>query len=373
MPGPIVYSGQTSPALNQYPVNFKLMRNLLLSAKAVAPYLVGTMPGVLQRNSGTDTVKWERIENFTPQTTPLGELTVDDLPTRPSFLPTITPVTAAMLKYGLVTRVSEELDLMSVNATSEQFSRKLGENAGRTLSLVARDIWETDIDAAASGPDDNRRYSGGTNTGVPATDRATVAAALGGVDAQWANNYLNRNDGMEFRSMGFGSTNIDTRTIRNSFVGIVHSDVEEDVRQNAGDFRSAEQYGGYTQLYPGEFGASYGIRWISTSLAKIIPDAGGAAGVLRSTTGTSADVYVSYIYAEEALGTVGLGEQHTKEIYLTGDRLPAVEMIQHGRGSSGTADALNEIATVGWKAWFTGRVLNGLWVTKVESGATKLT
>ena len=366
----LVNSG--TAGLNQYPVDFRLMKNLLMSAKAVAPYLEGTMPGVLERNSGTDSVKWERIENLDPQTTPLGELTDDALPTRSSIIPVITPVTASMLKYGAPIRLTEELELMSVNARANKFTRKLGENAGRTLSLVAESIWRADIDTATAVL--NKRYAGGTFSGVPATDRATVDAILGGIDTQWANNFLNRNDGIQFRPEGHGSTNIDTRTIRDSYIGIVHSDVEEDIRTNS-DFRSSETYGGYTGLYVGEFGASHGVRWISTSLAPIIPDAGtanAAANGLRTTSGTNVDVYVSYIYAEEALGSVGLGEQHTKEIYMTGDRLPAVELIQHGRGSAGTADPLNEIITVGWKSWFTGKVLNQNWVTKLESGASVL-
>ena len=356
-----------------YPVNYKLMRNLLLSAKAVAPYLVGTMPGELMKNAGTASVKWERIENLAPQTTALGELTSDALPTRPSIIPTITPVTADMLKYGAVIRLTEELELMSVNARAAKFTTKLGENAGRTLSLVAESIWQSDIDGATTIL--NKRYSGVTFTGVPATDRATVDVKLGDNDTKFGNNFLNRNDGIQFRPEGHGSTNIATSPIRDSYIGIIHSDVEEDVRQHAG-FISSEKYGGYTQLYMGEIGTSHGVRWISTSLAPVIPSAGtvnAVANGLRTTNGTNVDVYVSYIYAEEALGTVGLGENHTKEIYLTGDRMPAVELIQHLAGSAGTADALNELITVSWKSWFTGKVLNQNWVTKIESGASVLT
>src|SRR5210317_491913 len=102
--------------LNQYPVDYQLMRMLLEAAKVRAPFLNGTLPGQLQRNAGTDSVKWERIENLTKATTPLAELSgALSLPTRTGVVPTITPITAQMLKYGNTIYLTEELDLMSVN------------------------------------------------------------------------------------------------------------------------------------------------------------------------------------------------------------------------------------------------------------------
>ena len=97
-------------ALNQYPVDVSLMRTLLLAARVRAPFLNGTTPGMLTRNAGTDTVKWERIENLTKATTPIAELTGNlTLPMRQGVVPTITPITAAMLKYGNTIFLTDEL------------------------------------------------------------------------------------------------------------------------------------------------------------------------------------------------------------------------------------------------------------------------
>ena len=39
-------------------------------------------------------------------------------------------------------------------------------------------------------------------------------------------------------------------------------------------------------------------------------------------------------------------------------------------GSAGTADPLNQISTVGWKAMFTAKRLNELCMVRIETGAT---
>ena len=349
----LVHSGTSG--LNQYPVNYQLMRNLLTTAKSVAPYLAGSMPGELFKNGGTKAVKWEPIENLAEATTALSELTTDALPTRASAIPQISVVTVNMAKYGQPIRLTEELELMSVNARAIRFTRTLGENAGRSLSGVARDV----MDAKTTD-----RFSNGSAT-------SAVNTVLDATDVQYCVNQLNRADAMKFTAMGTGSRNIGTSPIRDAYLGICHSDVEEDVRAMTG-FTPVEQYAGYTETFPGEFGTVGGVRWVSTSTAPINADA-GAGTIPAGIRGTTAvDVYSTFILGQESFGTVGLGERHTKEIYKTGDKLAAVEVISKPLGSAGTADALNEVATVAWKAWFAATILNGNWLMKLESGASSL-
>ena len=97
-----------------------------------------------------------------------------------------------------------------------------------------------------------------------------------------------------------------------------------------------------------------------------------SASGFRGTSDILNDVYNSYIYGIDAVGTVGLGENHTKEIYMTGDRLPAVELIQHARGTSGVGDPLNEVVSVGWKGWLVGKILQNDWLVKVNTLASDL-
>jgi len=347
--------------INQLPVDFHLMKMLLRTASANAPFYGPTMPGQLMMNAGTRSVKWERIENLDVATDPLPELTGNyagmAFQNREPVIPTITPVTASMLKYGNAIALPEELELFSVNARAAKFMKTLGENAGRTLNHVLADIYAT-----AS----NTRFANKVNSA------GDIITSLGANDIRAAVNFVNRNDGLMFHPQITGGSFEGSSPVRPSWLGICHSDVEEDIRLIP-NFISSERYGGYTQLMPGEFGAVGGVRWISTSLDVLIsPDAGGAAGTnnLRFTTdNTSADVYDSYVLGMEAIGSVGLGENHSSKIYKTGDRIPAVDLIQHMPKTNGISDLYQEIYAVAWKSWMTGTVLNNDWVVRVRTGA----
>ena len=347
-------------SLNQYPVNFQLMRMLLLTAKTRAPFFVGTNQGTLMKNAGTTSVKWERIENLAKATTPLTELNGASLalPTRQGVVPTITPVTASMVKYGNVIQLTEELELMSVNARAAKFMQTLGENAGASYN---------EIMAAEFANATQIRYGGGV------ASAALTVTAMSANDIKYAYNLLNRNGGSKFTPDGNGSVNIGTSPIRSGYLGICHVDVEEDIRAISG-FVSCEQYGNYVALYPYEIGTVNGVRWLATEEDSLITaDAGTtSASGFRGTSAVLNDVYDSYIMAEDAVGSVGLGEQHTREAYMTGERIPTIDMIYHQAGSSGVADPLNEISTIGWKGWLVGKVLNNNWLVRVRTLASDL-
>ena len=344
----------TSVSQIAYPINYQLMRQLLLTAKVRAPFLNGTMPGQLSKNAGTASVKWERIENLTADTTPLGELSGNlALPTRAGVVPTITPITADMLKYGKTIYLNEELELMSVNARASKFLGVLGENAGATYNKVMAAVY-----AGAT----KERFANSV------ASRLLVITAMTAGDIKATHNEINRLGGMKYHPEGYGSTNIGTSPIRSSYMGICHVDVEEDIRE-INDFVPVESYGGYTETYPFEFGYSQGVRWCSTEEdALIVADATTAltAG-FRGTTKN--DIYLSYVCAVDAIGSVGLGENHTTDLYMTGDRIPAVDVV-YAPPAVSVADAQGEIGVLSWKGWLVGKVLNADWVVRIETLAT---
>src|SRR5262245_2686627 len=156
-------------------------------------------------------------------------------------------------------------------------------------------------------------------------------------------------------------------------MGVCHVDVEEDVRALT-NFIPVEQYAGYTSTYPFEFGAVGGVRWCSTEIIPITTSVTGSSNTgLRGWSGTAHDVYRSYIFGMEAVGSVGLGNMHATNSYEMYDpkKPPAVELIIKAVGSSGVADVYNEIGAIAWKAWFAGKILNDAWIWKVisKSGA----
>ena len=339
-----------------YPVDYQLMRMLLMAAKVRAPFLNGTLPGQLSKNAGTDSVKWERIENLTKATTPLAELSGTlTLPTRDAVIPTITPITAAMLKYGNTIYLTEELDLMSVNARASKFMLTLGENAGATYNELMADVYQGST---------QNRFGNGVATA------ALTITAMAANDIKYAQNLINRQGGQKFYPMTLGSTNTQTSPVRASYMGICHVDVGDDIR-NIADFVPVEQYGSQTQTFPFEIGYSGGVRWAETEESSLIATGAGttSAAGFRGSTDILNDVYDSYVVAMDAVGSVGLGENHTKEMYMTGDRIPAV-ILNHGKRQVSVADPQAELAPLSWKGWLVGKILNADWICRIQTLAT---
>ena len=345
------------------PVNFVLMETLLSAARKRLPYFNGTLPGSLEKAQGAASVKWRRIENLTAVTTALSESTEGTTPAfgngRSSVRPTITDVTVAIAKFGNAISLTEEIDLFNVNSNSAALMDTMGANAGESLNTLMRDVFNG--------------ASTIVRNGNKVATYSSVATAISVNDIKWSTNQLNRNSAMKFTPAGFGSQNVGTSPIRQSYYGICHVDVEEDVRGLTG-FIPVEQYGGYTETEPGEFGAVGGVRWCSTEIAPIISDGSTesiVAGSFQESSALLHHVYTSFIYGREAVGSIGLGENHAKEIYMMYEKVPTVEIIYHKPGSSGIADMFNEVGSLAWKSWFAGKVLNGNWIVPVRTLAGK--
>lgn len=345
------------------PINFVYQKGLLSSAKKKLPYFNGTLPGNLEKSGGSMSVKWRRIENLAPATTALSELTENGPLAfgagRNSVKPTVTDVTTAIAKYGNAILISEEVDLFNISPITMALMDRLGGNAGESLNILQADVFKTG---------DTIVYSGNV------ANKSAVAQEIKLNDIKRAVNAINRKSAQKFEGMGTGSTNYNSQPIRESYMGICHSDVEEDVRGLTG-FIGVEQYGGYTQTFVGEFGAVGGVRWASTEIAPIETNtsttsasASGAANYFHNEGSTGfANVYWSVVYGKEAVGSVGLGQQHTTSIteMYNPTKPQAVEVIYHRPGSSGVADMFNEVGSIAWKAWWGGKTLNGAWVAPI--------
>ncbi len=349
------------------PVNVDFQMQLLRNAKALCPYFVGSDSAEITSHSGTFTAKWRRYENLTPTTTALTEITGSvAFPTRTGTQPTVTDVTATLSKFGDFIYLNEEVDLVNFSHQGAKLMEVLGIQAGRSLNRLQRNVLEDNATAFLSG-------TATTATLVDAGAAENAEFSLR--DVSRIVNTLQRNDVRKFAPMTTGSTNIGTQPIRDALWGFTHIDVEEDIRLIT-NFVSAEDYASQADLQPGEFGSLGGVRFISTTEASIDAGAGqtstGSATVEGRNTGDRADIYNTVILGRDAHGSVGLDFHHAKETYLAGDSLPGVQVIQHSRGSAGSADPLNELSTVGWKSWHTGVILNGEWVRVQRSTASIL-
>ncbi|MGI9506069.1 MAG: N4-gp56 family major capsid protein [Geminicoccaceae bacterium] len=345
----------------QKPVNVVFQQRLLRNAKALCPYFAGTDPAELQLQGGTATVKWRRIENITPTTTPLAELTGNAAygQGRDSTAASFTDIVATVAKYGQYYILNEEVNLFNPTGQDMKLAETLAISAGRSLDQLQRNVVE-----------DNATKIYGGNVG---SDGAVVTS-VSATDLDRAVNELQNQDALTFTPMSMGEDSIGTGPVLPSYWGINHPNVSHDMKKLSG-FRSVETYAGQVQTMPGEYGyysgAGEGLRLLQTTDASVDADAGGTKGSTGLRGTSDVDLYSISVYGQEALGSVGFGLEHTQEIYRAGDDLPAVIALA-SQAQPSAADPFAEVNTLAWKAWHTGAVINANWSRVIRVGATDL-
>lgn len=338
------------------PVDVDFQVQLLRTASPLCPYFQGTNQASISMHDNTFTAKWRRVENLTPVTTALAELSgAPAFPTRTGSSLSVTDMQATLQKYGDFIFLNEEVDLINTTAHTAEYATILGKQAGRSLNRLQRNVAEDSLTAILAG-------SGTTASVIIASSTAT--SFLNRSEIQNAVNILDRNDATKFTPRTTGSQNIGTSAIRASYLGFIHPDTTAHLRSLTA-FVEAHNYAAQTETFNGEVGYVDGVRWIETTESSIDTTAGsnatGSATTNGRSTATRYDLYNAVIVGKDALGSLGFGVEHVKESYVAGDKLPAVIVVNHKRGDAGAADPLNEVSTMGWKSWHAGVVLNSAW------------
>ena len=345
----------------QKPVNVVFQQRLLRNAKALCPYFAGTEGATLEMQSGTATVKWRRIENITPTTTALSELTTTAAygQGRDATAASFTDVVATIAKYGQYYILNEEVNLFNPTGQEMKLAETLAISSGRSMNQLQRNIVE-----------DNATKVYGGNV---ASD-GVVVTKVSANDIDRTVNELQNQDALTFTPMSTGDTAIGTGPVLPSYWAVNHPNVSYDVKKLSG-FQPVNTYAGQVATVPGEYGyyagAGEGVRFIQSTDASIDADAGGTKGTTGLRGTSDVDLYSISIWGMDALGSVGLGAEHTKEIYRAGDNIPAI-MVRNSNAQVSAADPYGEISTLGWLGWHTGAVLNSNWCRVIRVGATDL-
>lgn len=345
------------------PLNAVFNQTLLRNARNRCPYFAGVQPGTLTRQQGSNVAMWRRINNLAAATSALSELTgtAAYMQGRDAAALAVTNVTATASKYGNFVILNEEVDVFNFAGQFAKILEVIGINAGQSLNQLQRDIGEDNATLI---------YNNGASDGA-------VNTKLAKGKIQLAVNQLDKNSAMTFTPMTTGSRNIGTVPILPAYWGLCHPDVAIDITEMTG-FISVEQYAGQTATVMGEFGtltvAGQAVRFISSEDAGVDTGVGGSGGTdVNETSSSVADLYTTLIYGQDAIASVGLGEQFPDGVFRAGDELEPVDTIVKTPQSTGTSDPYNEISTVAWKAWHTGAILNANWVRGIRSAATDLT
>ena len=258
-------------------------------------------------------ISFRRFEKLAKATAPLTEGETPD-----GVNISITEITTHVEQYGSYITTSDMLELTNIDPVVTENNKILGMNAAETLDyLTAQEL--------AVGT--NVLYSGGVDS------RSALAAdscQLKVVDIKKAAAILKKNCAQK---------------INGAYVAIVHPFVAFDL-MNDPEWIDVKNYDS-KDLYAGEIGTLYGVRFVESSEATVF--AGSGAG--------NTDVFVTLVLGADAYGVTE----------VTGGGL---RMIAKQKGSGGTTDPLDQRSTQGWKAIHAAEILDQLNMVRIESAAT---
>ena len=230
----------------------------------------------------------------------------------------VSTITATVAQYGGYVTLSDMLMLTAIDNNLVQATKLLGNQAGATLDTITREVLNGGTNVIYSGGKESR-------TALTNADILTVDDIKKAVRALKTQN---------------------AEKIGNSFVAIIHPDVAYDLT-NDPKWEAVKTYCEPSDWYEGEIGRIGGCRFVETTEAKIFAGAGASGQA----------VYSTLVLGDNAYGVT--------EIEGGG-----LEHIVKQLGSAGTADALNQRATVGWKATKVAERLVEQFMVRIESGCT---
>jgi N4-gp56 family major capsid protein len=292
----------------------------------------------LPKNKG-ETIKWRRIRPLVVSTTNLTEGV-----TPPSEQLVYEDVVTVIAQFGGWIQITDKVTDLHEDRVLDDAMTALADQAASVKEAV---IWGI--------------LRGGTNVfysnGV-ARSSVNTPIDLDLVNA--AVNLLKRNHAKKLTERMKAGPNIATEPVNSSYVAFSHIDLETDIRDMDG-FVPVEKYASGQALDPEwEIGKVNEVRFILSPQLSAFADAGGATSVMRSTSGTNADVYPVVIIGKEAFGVVPL------------KGISSVEMAVKNPKMGEPGDPLGQRGHVSWKIWYQAVRLNELWMVRLEVAATAL-
>ena len=262
--------------------------------------------------NGGKTIEFRKYSPLPKLTTPLQEGVTPDGQSL-----NMSTIEATVAQYGGYITLSDMLLLTAIDNNLVQATKLLGAQAGATLDTITREV-----------------LNGGTNViyagGKSARQDLDASSLLTVDDIKKAVRLLKSQN---------------AEKINGDWVGIINPDISYDLTNDPA-WKDVKTYDP-EDIYEGEIGKLYGVRFVETTEAKVWAGAGAGGRA----------VYSTLILGDNAYGTTE----------LTGGGL---EHIVKQLGSAGTADALNQRATAGWKATKVAERLVENYMVRIESAST---
>lgn len=318
-------------------------------------------------------------------------------------------VEATVNQYGDYVTLSDRLIVEAIDNNIIYATENCGDQAGRTLDTITREV-----------------LNGGTNVQF-ADAQVTARYKLVGGDATEANNHYLTPHAVKraVRTLKAGGA----KPINGSFVAIIHPDTGFDLTDDT-DWIDTKKYTDPSDIFEGEIGKLHGCRFVETLEAKIfhaedLTAASRNLTVASWTAATKTAVVDEAITADEAAALAGrkviikaqlctvasatagaagaaalvltavpttapsdgdvaypgeagaAGRDVYSTLFFGADAYGVTEIegegLQHfvkQLGSAGTADPINQRATVGWKASKVAERLVETYMLRCETAST---
>lgn len=316
---------------------------------AAAQFLVHAQPDLILEKfaqltsipkNKSQVIKWRRLIPFNAAMDQLVE-GITPSPTGVSY----EDVQGQVSQYGAWIPFTDVLIETHEDENLKQFTTGAGEQAALTKERI---LWNMMVAGS------NVIYSG------TATSRATVEAPLSGADLQLAQRALKNAFARPLTKMLSASPKIATQPVAPGYIGIGHTNLEQDLRAITG-FVPRENYSEVKLLHEREIGKYQDLRFILAPHFTYFPGAGSSntAGVLA--TNGSVDVYPLVIFGSDAFGAVALKGTEAAKV-----------AVKNPKMGESYEDPLGQRGFVAWKMWYAGVRLNEAWIVRTEAAASSL-
>lgn len=249
-------------------------------------------------------------------------------------------VTVQLAQYGDYVTITDVIMDTHTDPVLAQATEILGEQAALTVETLRFNVLKAGT---------NVFYNNGTQ-------RTDVNTAIGLTQQRQITTALNRQNAKKITSVVASTPDFNTKSVEASYMALCHPDLETDIRGMSG-FKPVADYGSHISPFEGEIGSVEQVRYVSSTVIAPWADAGGAKGVMRSTTGVNADVYPVLYFARDAFGIVPLKGKSAM-----------TPMVVNPKPSPG--DPLAQRGTVGWKLWTATVILQEAFMARLECAAT---
>ncbi|MGM9603997.1 MAG: N4-gp56 family major capsid protein [Faecousia sp.] len=264
---------------------------------------------------GGKTIEFRKYADLPKALTPLTEGVTPD-----GKKLSASKVEATVSQYGDYVTLSDVLDLTAIDNNVVEATKVIGKQSGVTLDTITRNVLQAGTNV----------YYCPKSDGTQPASRATLdATCVLTVDVVKRIVALLRGNNVP--------------TINGDYVCILHPYVAYDLMSDP-KWEEANKYTNAQAIYNGEIGKIAGVRFVQSSEAKIYSGTGCPTGL-------------------SVFGCLFLGQNAYGITEIEGGGL---KTIIKQLGSAGSADPLDQRATVGWKAIKTAEILIQAYLYRVE-------